>query len=94
MIRGGPEVLTDEIRGEERRASWLAVLERGVDRHPQIGFRGHVRHGIVDEDAVELTTKSRRSHVALNVLAFGVQHATHRQHPGGWFNENHLETPL
>ncbi len=94
MIRGGPEDFADEIGREERRPSRLAVHKRGVDRHPQIGFRGHVTNRIVDEDAVELTTKSRRTHVALDVLAFGVQRATHRQHARRWVNEHHLETRL
>jgi len=61
------------VGDEHGDAAGAAVHEGGPDRLPQVGLAGHVVHGVVDEHRVERAAEPHRAHVALLVLAFGVE---------------------
>jgi len=82
MIGGRLKRFADGIGGEERGASRLAVHERRLDCLSQIRFARHVGHRVVNKDGVELPSQPDRAHVPLHLLAFRIQRAADRKHPG------------
>jgi hypothetical protein len=68
--------------------------KRCLDCHAEVGVGGHVADSVVDKHAVELAAEAHGLHVAFHVLAFGIERAAGRQHPGGAVHEDHLEVGL
>jgi hypothetical protein len=57
-------------------------VQRGLDRGFEIGLCRHVSDRIVHENSIELASEPYRAHVALNVLALGIQSSTDLKHVG------------
>ena len=55
---------------------------RGLDRRAEVVLRRQVRDRVVDEDDVERAAEPERAHVALEVLALGVERPAQREHLG------------
>ena len=87
-VRAKLRVLEEKghIRHEEDGSARLAVRVRGLDGTPQIGLSRHVHDGVVDQHGIEQAAgpaEPKRRHVALDVLALGVQFAAQIQHSFG-----------
>lgn len=94
MVGRRSERLAHEVGYEQRDTSGLRVDERGVDRTVQVFFAGQVHDRIVDEDGVEHAPQAHRAHIALEVLAIGIDRAARRQHPFGHIDQRHREVGL
>src|SRR5207247_4037419 len=66
------KVFTDNIRHEHGCAAALAVDKRCFEHLAKFMFVGHVHDSVVDEYPVEDTAEPDTSHIAHQMLAFGV----------------------
>jgi hypothetical protein len=72
VINARRERLANDVWHEQRHASGTHVSGGRLDRCSEIVLGRHVHDRVVDEHRVERTAESERSHVALHVLALGV----------------------
>jgi hypothetical protein len=80
VVHRGLERLGDVVGDEQRDPAGAAVLERRREHPAEIVLGGHVRDRVVNEHGVERPAEPDRAHVALDVLALGVQPAAHVEH--------------
>ena len=78
MVGGLGEELPHMVGREQHRSARSTVHERRQHGLPHVGFTGEVAHRVVHEDHVELTVEPQGAHIALEVLALGVQLPAHR----------------
>src|SRR5690349_12784002 len=77
------------IGSEEHSAAGPTVDEGRLDRSAQVGLRGHVTDGIVNEDAVELAPEPEGPHVPLDVLGLRVELPAPGEHARSRIDERH-----
>lgn len=82
VLRFGHERLADAIGREHRRVSGPAVHECGLDRGADIALGGHVHDGVVHEHRVERAAEPYRAHLALPMLAVGIERGADGEHAG------------
>ena len=80
VVGGRLEGLGHRVGDEQRHPARPGVLERRREHRPQVVLGRHVRDRVVHEHRVERPPQPHRTHVALDVLALGVEPSAHRQH--------------
>jgi hypothetical protein len=88
------EGLHHGVGNEQRHPAGLAVLERRSEHPAEIVLGGHVRDRVVHEHRVERPPQPNRTHVALEVLALGVEPAAHVEHLRRAVDKRELERRL
>ena len=94
LVRRRLERLLDRVRDEQRGTAGLAMDERRAHGGQEVLLRRDVRDGVVDEHRVEPSPQPKRSHVAFDVLALGVERAADREHLRRSVGERQLEAAL
>jgi hypothetical protein len=67
-------------RGEDHDAAGTHVHRGCLDGCAEVVLRRQVRDRVVDEDDVERPAEAQRAHVALDVLALGIERPREREH--------------
>ena len=94
VVGGRLERLRHRVRDEQRHPAGAAVLERRREHRPEVLLGRHVRDRVVHEHRVERPPQPHRTHVALDVLALGVEPPAHRQHLRRAIDEREPEVGL
>jgi hypothetical protein len=89
-----PPCSVDVVGDEQRHASPATVDGGGLDRGPEVLLRGHVVDGVMGEHRVELPSQPQRAHVALDVLAVGIQLPADLEHRRRHVGQRHGEVAL
>src|SRR5215469_3813008 len=89
-----PEAFRGVVRREHRQATGLAVCEGCLRDTQQISLAAHIVGRIVNQNRVEEPAEADRIHIALDVLAVGIELAGYGEHLRRDVHQRQLESVL